>query len=63
MRKGFKERPNTMRQPNGDSIKMLERLGNIPQGSRVLQVGTPLAWLIYVEFSPVHCYYIVVDKK
>jgi len=52
-----------MKQPNDDNVKMLERLGSIPHGSRVLQVGTAFAWLIYIEFSNRHCYYIVVDKR
>lgn len=44
-------------------IAILKGLKNIPPGSRMLQVSTPVAWLIYIELSPVHCYYIAVDKK
>jgi len=42
---------------------ILKELQDIPRGSRILQISTPVAWLIYVELSPVHCYYITVDKK
>ncbi|UCH12494.1 MAG: hypothetical protein JSW18_00670 [Candidatus Omnitrophota bacterium] len=43
--------------------KILNGLQNIPPGSRIMQISTPVAWLIYVELSPAHCYYITVDKK
>ena len=48
---------------NDKNRKILQGLMNIPSGSRILQVSTPVAWLIYVEYSPVHCYYIAVDKR
>ncbi|MFH0733020.1 MAG: hypothetical protein V2A72_08945 [Candidatus Omnitrophota bacterium] len=46
-----------------DKHSILKGLQHIPPGSRILQVNTPAARLIYVEVSPVHCYYITVDKK
>ncbi len=48
---------------NNKNTAILKDLQDIPSGSRILQISTPVAWLIYVETSPVHCYYITVDKK
>ena len=45
------------------NIKILQGLKNIPPGARILKVSTPVAWLVYVEMTPAHCYYITVDKK
>ena len=46
-----------------DKGHILKGVNNIPPGARMLQISTPIAWLIYVEISPAHCYYITVDKK
>ncbi len=48
---------------NNENSKILKGLQNIPPGARILKVSTPVAWLIYVEISPAHCYYVTVDKK
>ncbi len=48
---------------NNKNTVILKGLQSIPPGTRILQISTPVAWLIYVETSPVHCYYITVDKK
>lgn len=42
---------------------ILEGLAKIPQGTRILHLSTPNAWLIYIEISPSHCYYIAVERK
>lgn len=47
---------------NNKNIMMLKELNGILSSSRMLCVDTPLKYLVYVEASGAHSYYIVVDK-
>ena len=45
------------------NITILKGLNRIPPGSEILRIDISVAWLIYIKFSPVHFYCIIVEKK